>query len=542
MFKRIFSTLLLLSFLSACVRATPTVAPAQTTTPAPEARGASTPEQSAHENWWRDAVFYEIFVRSYYDTNNDGIGDFNGITQKLDYLQELGITAVWLMPIHPSPSYHGYDVTNYYNVNHDYGTMDDFKNLLTEAHKRDIRIIIDLVLNHTSSQHPWFKSANSDPNSPYRDYYVWSETSKGGKWHEGNQGYYFGLFWGGMPDLNYNNPAVTDAILKITDFWLNKVGVDGFRIDAVKHLIEDGDKIENTPATHEWYKGFYTAYKAKNPQVYMVGEVFGAGSSVIKSYTGDQLDQIFNFEMSSGFVNSANGGANSGINSAVKFALQDMPGFNFATFLTNHDQTRAMSVFYGKVDKARLAAFLMLASPGTPFIYYGEEIGMQGQKPDENIRLPMQWNSDANAGFTTTRPWRAPAKGYEQVNVALQSGDSNSLLEHYRRLITLRNSHSALRTGEVILLEPNNSGVYAALCVDDNETILVLVNLTDEAITNYAIILEDAGLAESAYSVETLFGAGQTKGPERIGKAFPEYKPFENLDPYAMYILKLNPK
>ena len=177
MLKRILSILLLLSF-SACVRAAPK--PVSTS----QARGASTPEQSAHENWWRDAVFYEIFVRSYYDTNNDGIGDFNGITQKLDYLQSLGITAIWLMPIHPSPSYHGYDVINYYNVNHEYGTMDDFKNLLNETHERDIRIIIDLVINHTSSQHPWFKAANSGPNSQYHDYYVWSETSKGGNWHE----------------------------------------------------------------------------------------------------------------------------------------------------------------------------------------------------------------------------------------------------------------------------------------------------------------------------------------------------------------------
>ena len=369
--KRILSTLLLLSFLSACVRAAPE--------PAPTPGAESTPEQTVQEDWWRDAVFYEIFVRSYYDTNNDGIGDFNGITQKLDYLQSLGITAIWLMPIHPSPSYHGYDVTNYYNVNHEYGTMDDFKTLLAEAHKRDIRIIIDLILNHTSNQHPWFKAANSDPNSQYSDYYVWSETSRGGNWHEGNQGYYFGLFWEGMPDLNYNNPAVTADMLKVTDFWLNNIGIDGFRVDAAKHLIEDGDKVENTPATHEWYKDFYTEYKAQNPQAYTVGEVFGAGSSVIKSYTGDQLDHIFNFEMSSGFVNSANGGANSGINSAVKFALQDMPDFNFATFLTNHDQTRAMSVFYGNVDKAKLASFLMLTSPGTPFIYYGEEIGMQGQ-------------------------------------------------------------------------------------------------------------------------------------------------------------------
>jgi len=535
MLKRIIFTLLILSFLSACVHATPK--------PVSTPQAESTPTQSTPPvDWWRDAVFYEIFVRSYYDTDNNGIGDFNGITQKLDYLESLGISALWLMPINPSPSYHGYDITNYYNVNHEYGTMDDFKHLLKEAHKRNIHIIIDLVLNHTSSQHPWFKNANSDPNSPYRDYYVWSETSKGGNWHPGNQGYYYGLFWEGMPDLNYNNPTVTADMLKVTEFWLNDIGIDGFRVDAAKHLIEDGDKIENTPATHEWYKGFYTAYKAQNPQAYTVGEVFGAGSSVIKSYTGDQLDHIFNFEMSSGFVNSANGSSNSGIVSAVKFAEQDMPDFNFATFLTNHDQTRAMSVFYGNIDKAKLASFLMLTMPGTPFIYYGEEIGMQGQKPDPDLRLPMQWSADEYAGFSITDPWRTPAKEYAQVNVALQSGDSNSLLEHYRTLIALRKSHSALRTGSVMLLGTNNTGVYSAILKNETETLLVVVNLTDEAISEYALTLKDADLAESAYSMEILFGAGQAVGPERSGEAFPDYKPFEKLNPYAMYVLNIIPK
>ncbi len=527
MLKRILSTLLLFSFLSACVPTAPTVAPAS---------------ETASANWWNKAVFYEIFIRSFYDTDGNGIGDFNGIAQKLDYIQTLGVNAIWLMPIHPSPSYHGYDVTDYYEVNPQYGTMDDFKNLVAEARKRDIRIIIDLVLNHTSSQHPWFKSANSDPNSQYRDYYVWSETSKGGKWHEGNQGYYFGLFWGGMPDLNYNNPQVTADMLKVTDFWLNNVGVDGFRVDAAKHLIEDGDKIENTPATHAWYKSFYTEYKTQNPQAYAVGEVFGAGSSVIKSYTGNQLDQIFSFEMAKGILNSAKGNSNSGITSALTFALQDMPDFNFATFLTNHDQPRTMSVLNGDIDKAKLASFLMLTSPGTPFIYYGEEIGMQGQKPDEDLRLPMQWSAKKYAGFSVTDPWRAPRNDYEQVNVALQSGDPNSLLEHYRRLIALRKSNPALRTGKVSLLDTKNTGVYAAIFKNKTETLLVLANLTDTAITDYSTILNDAGLAESAYNAETLFGTGQAAGLERSGGTFSTYKPFESLNPYAMYVLKINPK
>ncbi len=530
--KRLLSTLLLLFFLSACASPAPTAAPAPSAT--------STPEPApAPADWWHDAVFYEIFVRSFYDTNGDGIGDFNGITAKLDYLQSLGVNAIWLMPIHPSPSYHGYDVLNYYAVNPQYGSMDDFKHLLDEAHKRDMHIIIDLVLNHTSSQHPWFKDANSNPNSPYRDFYVWSDASKGGKWHEGQHGYYYGLFCGCMPDLNYNNPAVTEAMLKVTDFWLNKVGVDGFRVDAAKHLIEDGDKIENTPATHEWYKGFYTAYKAQNPQAYTVGEVFGAGSSMVKSYTGDQLDHIFNFEMASGFVNSANGGAASGIDSAFKFAFMDMPDFNYATFLTNHDQNRAMSVFYGNVDKAKTAAFLMLTSPGTPFIYYGEEIGMQGQKPDEDIRLPMQWSADEFAGFSTVTPWRAPREDYTTVNVAAEDKDPNSLLNHYRTLIALRKEHSSLRGGEVILLETKNPGVYATLRITKDETLLVIANLTKETVTDYALTAEDAGGAGNVTAAKMLFGEGQAQVPG--GGGFSSYKPIEMLNPYGSYIIQLIP-
>lgn len=517
MIKRLLPTLLLLSVLLAC--GSPSAAP----------------------DWWRTAVFYEIFVRSFYDTNGDGIGDFNGVTAKLDYLQELGVNAIWLMPIHPSPSYHGYDVLNYYNVNPEYGSMDDFKNLLAEAHERDIRIIIDLVINHTSSQHPWFKDANSNPDSPYRDFYVWADQPRAGNWHEGQNGYYYGFFWGGMPDLNYTNPEVTEAMRKVNDFWLNEVGVDGFRIDAVKHLIEEDGKLENTPATHAWLKEYYTTYKATNPQAYTIGEVFGAGSSVVKQYTGTELDHIFNFEMSSGIMNSVNGGANSGITSAVKFALMDMPDYNYATFLTNHDQNRVMSVFNGNVDKAKAAAFLMLTSPGTPYIYYGEEIGMQGKKPDEDIRLPMQWSADEFAGFSTVEPWRSPNTDYTQINVEMQTGDGNSLLEHYRTLIRLRNERTTLQTADITLLDAGNSGIFVTLRTDANGSYLVLCNLTDEAITEYALDLNTAELAESIDSVETVFGAGQAHVPERSGESFDPYMPFETLSPYAMYIIEINP-
>ena len=531
MLKRILSTLLLLSFLSSCAETPPTVVPAQTAAPASETESA---------NWWNEAVFYEIFVRSFYDTDGNGIGDFNGIAQKLDYLQELGITAIWLMPIHPSPSYHGYDVTDYYAVNSEYGTMDDFKNLLAEAHKRDMRIIIDLVLNHTSSQHPWFVEANSDSSSKYHDYYVWSETGEGnGGWHQGNQEYYFGLFWEGMPDLNYNNPEVTTDMLKVTDYWLTDIGVDGFRVDAAKHLIEDGGKRENTPATHAWLKGFYTAYKEQNPQAYAIGEVFGAGSSVIKSYTGNQLDHIFNFEMSSGFVNSVKGGANSGITSAFKFVFQDMPDFNYATFLTNHDQNRIMSVFNGDTDKAKAAASLMLTSPGTPFIYYGEEIGMVGIKPDEDIRVPMQWSGSDYAGFSTATPWRAPNADYSTVNVAVENENPDSLLHHYRALIQLRKEHPALLAGDATLIETGNSAVFALLRNSGSESILIVVNLGNKPISDYKLSLEENRLPDGSLTPVSLFGATKVQPLEITNGTFSGYKPLYEITPYQTLIIKL---
>ncbi|MEP6895940.1 MAG: alpha-amylase family glycosyl hydrolase, partial [Chloroflexota bacterium] len=411
--KKLLAFILLTSILIGCARATqPTLPP--TPQPAPTQTAVSAPETDSAQ-WWHAAVFYEIFVRSFNDSNGDGIGDFNGITQKLDYIQSLGINALWLMPIQPSPSYHGYDVLNYYAVNSQYGTMADFKNLLNAAHKRGIKIIIDLVLNHTSSQHPFFVDANSSPTSKYRDWYVWSDKS-GNNWYQGNGGYYFALFCDCMPDLNYRNPEVTQQMFNVTKYWLADIGIDGFRLDAAKHLIEEGNKIENTDSTHEWLKGFYIFYKNVNSNAYTVGEVYGAGAFLATKYT-QQLDHIFNFELASGIINSVSGESNSGVNSAWNFTLKDITNGEYATFLTNHDQNRVVSVLNGKVEKAKLAAVMLLTSPGTPFIYYGEEIGMQGKKPDEDIRLPMQWSADSNAGFTTGTPWRAPDVNYSQVNV-----------------------------------------------------------------------------------------------------------------------------
>jgi len=533
--KKLLAIILLISILVGCAPATqPTLQP--TLEPAATQTAESAPETESAQ-WWHDAVFYEIFVRSFKDSDGNGIGDFNGITQKLDYLQALGINALWLMPINPSPSYHGYDVQNYYAVNSQYGTMADFKNLLQEAHQRDIKIIIDFVLNHTSSQHPFFAEANSGPNSKYRDWYVWSDTS-GDHWHQGNGGYYYGYFCPCMPDLNYRNPVVTDQIFAVTKYWLTDIGIDGFRIDAAKHLIEEGNKLENTDSTHEWFKGFYTFYKSINPDAYTVGEIYGAGAFLATKYT-QQLDHIFNFELASGIINSANGESNTGINSAWNFTLKDISNGDYATFLTNHDQNRVMSVLNGNTEKAKLAAVMLLTAPGTPFIYYGEELGMQGKKPDEDIRLPMQWSAEPNAGFTTGIPWRAPDVNYATVNVATEEQDSNSLLNLYRLLNKLRAEHSALRTGSLSLLNTGNAGVYAILRHNENENILVLVNLKGTPISDYALTLEEKLIPDGDKSPLSLMDATSPTPVTIANGIFTDYKPVAELLPYQAYIFEI---
>jgi alpha-amylase len=522
--------LLLASLLAGCL-------PASNRTDAP----ASLPDASTR--WWDDTVFYEIFVRSFYDSNGDGIGDFNGITEKLDYLNDgdpntttdLGVTGIWLMPIFPSPSYHGYDVTDYYAVNPQYGTMEDFKNLLAEAHKRGIRVIIDMVLNHTSDQHPWFKDAKKDVNSKYRDWYIWSKTNPGYKgpwnesvWHSSTTGFYYGIFTANMPDLNYNNPEVTKEMDKVSAFWLKDVGVDGFRLDAAKHLIEEKTKQENTTSTHEWFMNFRKAYKKANPEAITVGELSGDSPQTMADYTrGDQLDLAFNFKLADAFLNSANRGQAAYTVDALNLSASVMPEGQYASFLTNHDQDRAMSKLYGEVDKAKTAASLLLTSPGVPFIYYGEEIGMVGKKPDENIRRPMQWSDAANAGFSGGKPWRPVDAGYPEVNVAAQTDDPASLLSHYRALIAIRNAHPALRTGSLVFIPTGKTSVYALLRVEGEDKILVLINLDAKPNSDYALDWNKSGITMRA-TLTPLMGTSDSSTVSA--------QPVTELAPFATYI------
>jgi glycosidase len=549
MTKRIFITFLLLSILTACIPSRPAPVPA-TDTPSP----TLAPEPT---KWWSDDVFYEIFVRSFYDSNGDGIGDIDGIIEKLDYLNDgdpntttdLGVTGIWLMPIFPSPSYHGYDVTDYYNINPQYGTLDDFKRLIKEAHKRGIRVTIDMVINHTSDQHPWFRDAKKNVDSPYRNWYIWSATDPGYKgpwgekvWYPTLNGYYYGIFESFMPDLNYSNPEVTAEMTKIFSFWANDVGVDGFRLDAAKHLIEEGSKQANTQSTHQWYQSFYPVYKSMNPNLMTVGEVFGDGISVSSRYvTNHEFDLIFNFQLAAAFIKAAQTGKSTNIATLIKTSDKFIPGSQYAPFLTNHDQNRVMSELKSNTGEAKVAASLLLTSPGTPYIYYGEEIGMMGMKPDENIRRPMQWNADASAGFTTGKPWRPLDTNFQEVNVSAQTNEPNSLLTHYRTLIGLRNAHSALRTGTYYEVQSTNPGVYAALRKDDNETLLIAINLSDQSITDYALSLNEAILEDKAYGAVALVGADQVQGPQAARGVFQNYKPVTELAPYSTLIVKFQP-
>jgi alpha-amylase len=507
--------------------------------------------------WWNDAIFYELFVRSFKDSDGDGIGDFNGVTESLDYLNDgdpttttdLGITALWLMPIMQSPSYHGYDVVDYYAVDDEYGTQQDFLRMVEEAHKRGIRVIVDLVLNHTGLDHPWFKASDSgDPQ--YRDWYIWQKEDPGflgpwsqDVWYPGKDGYYYAVFWSGMPDLNLENPAVTAELYKITEFWLKDMNVDGFRLDAIRHFVEQGRVQENTNQTHAWLQAFHQFYKSLDPSVFTVGEAWTDTASVV-DYIGDEVDLAFEFDLAGAFVRAANGPIASAASNQLEVVLQTYPKGQYGVFLTNHDQDRVMSVLGGDFQKAKLAAVMLLTAPGVPFLYYGEEIGMTGTKPDEDIRRPMQWTSqDPGVGFTTGQPWRLPASDFSTTNVAAQSADPDSLLNLYRQLLHLRNAHPALRTGETLIISPGTQRIYAILRYDENEAFLILINAHPTTLNPelYDLSLE-SGPFKGSLNVTTIYGLQNPAGPAiNAAGGFDSYQPFAEIPPHSATILQLKP-
>lgn len=508
--------------LTACV----TVASGQATTnPAPAAtRPAPATEKytgPAREGWWNDAVFYEVFVRSFADSTKgplagDGIGDLRGLIERLDYLNDgdpktdtdLGVTALWLMPVTQSPSYHGYDTTDYKAVNDKYGTAEDFKQFMAECHKRGIKVVIDLVLNHCSDKHPWFQAAK-DKNDPKHDWFIWEEKRPEWKgpwnqtvWHplspargrgggDANVGaglgpWYYGCFGRNMPDLNYANPAVTAEMRGVVHYWLDDLGVDGFRLDAIRHLIEDGEHQDNTPQTHAWLREFYTDYKKRKPEAFVVGEVWSS-TDVISTYVGDQMDTAFEFQLAAAIMEAVNKGDTNTLAETLQRTWTSFPRNQFATFLTNHDQARVMTEFKGDEGKARLAAGLLMTLPGVPFVYYGEELGMSGPKPDEKIRTPMQWEPGAGAGFTTGKPWQAPNADTTVKNVKAESGEAGSLLNSYRKMIRLRQQTPALRRGDFELIPTGSDHVLAFVRREGVQRVLVVANVGAEATGNYQL-------------------------------------------------------
>lgn len=519
------------------------LAPLATPRPvAPVGLAGELPPGSEGLPWWNDAVFYEVFVRSFYDSDGDGVGDLQGLIQQLDYLNDgdpnttddLGVTGIWLMPIHQSPSYHGYDVTDYYQVDDEYGTNADFLQLMEAAHARGIYVIIDLVLNHTSAQHPWFQ-ASRDPNSDFRDWYLWSDQAGRG-WHRDGSAYYFGIFWDQMPDLNYENPAVTTEMHEVIRFWLEEMQVDGFRLDAIKHLIEEGVELENTPGTLAWFEDFYSYYKSLNPAALTVGEVWSPTEEIVW-YVGDKVDIAFEFQLAEAIVSSAFSGRRSGLAFTQEAVIRTYPAGQFATFLANHDQTRIRSRLMND-GQAKVAASLQLTFPGVPFIYYGEEIGMLGAKPDENIRRPLQWTPEG--GFTTGTPWRGYYEDVAERNIAVQSADPDSLLNHYRALIHLRNRHAALRGGDWLPVASDHRAIHSYLRVTAEEIILVVINLGGSPVSDYTLELASGPFA-AEMPAAWLMGAGDLYAPPvNTAGGFGPYRPTVEIPTYGTQIVQFS--
>ncbi|MBN2618655.1 MAG: hypothetical protein JXR64_10150 [Spirochaetales bacterium] len=440
--------------------------------------------------WAANAVFYQVFVRSFNDGNGDGIGDFTGLKNKIPYLKELGVNALWLMPVNQSPSYHGYDVYDYYNVEMDYGTISDYQALLDEAHKNGIKIIMDLVVNHSSIDHPWFQDAASSVDSPYRDYYVWANDSDrlnkngpfgGQQWHKTKTGYYNGVFWSGMPDLNFRNSKVREEFKKIALFWLD-LGVDGFRLDAALHIDD-----EDSDVSHSWWREFNTYIKAEYPNALLIGENW-ASTNQMASYFED-LDSSFNFSFANNLLQMANGqdvDLLENINYIHSIYTKYNKDFIDSTFLANHDQDRTASVLGNNLAKEKLAATLLFTLPGTPFVYYGEELGMLGKKPDDNIREPMDWYKEAKGDGMTTMSKGGfynsmlYTKANDGISLEEQKGVEDSIFELYKKIIKIRKDYPGFISGDNYEKLNLNDNLYSYTVKSDNNTLLIAHNNKNE--------------------------------------------------------------
>ena len=524
------SLLLAASLLVACSSATP---PA--TLPAgqePESYRSLVIDDELNQ-WWHKAIFYEIWPRSFYDADGDGSGDFKGMTAKLDYLKDLGVNGIWLTPIFEAPSYHGYDFQDFYAVESDYGTMADFEEFVRESHARGIKVILDLVLNHISDKHEWFiKSANKVPG--YEDYFIWrddlpegwgppwsSESRPEAVWHwsETRRAYYYGAFGSTQPDVNLTKQAVVDELNNLAGFWLEK-GVDGFRLDAVRYAVEEGayPGQADTQSTMDYWTLFTQHVKSIKPDAMLVAEAW-TDLKTVGRYRNDGkgLDSAFDFDFGNVVIDILNPKikrtADFGTVSNTRMLqsrenlwtnLQQRkaagPMTYFSPFLTNHDQNRIMHSLENNRVKAKIAASLLMTSPGTLYLYYGEEIGLSQYKigDDQYRRAIMQWSEDASAGFNTTGqfwldqsqwfPWVSDHKGWwagywktlqgKGLSVEAQAADTESLYSHYKRLIHLRKQIPALQLPEEIRYYPvDNKDIWLVENLHGGKSTWVLVNL-----------------------------------------------------------------
>ena len=490
--------------------------------------------------WFKDAVFYQVYIRAFADSNGDGHGDLRGLTQKLDYLQALGVDCLWLMPIFPSPLLDdGYDIADYYGVHPDYGTLDDFKTFLAEAHARGLRVIADLVLNHTSDQHPWFQAARADRQSPFRDYYVWSDTDQKFKdarlifldieksnwtWDATAGQYFWHRFYASQPDLNYDNPAVRAEMLNVARFWLD-LGLDGFRADAVPYLFErEGTNGENLPETHAYLKELRRFVDAHYPKG---GRILLAEANQwpqdVRAYfgDGDEFHMAFHFPVMPRLYMAL---ARADRTPIVDILARTPPipaNCQWCTFLRNHDELtlemvtpeerdsmwrtyapearmrlnlgirrRLAPLLDGDRRKVELLSSILFTLPGAPIIYYGDEIGMGEDlwlDDRDGVRTPMQWDAGPNAGFSTrdVPPERLYAPviaderfGYQRVNVAAQRADPDSLWHTLRRMIAVRKQQRAFGQGACEFLPVENRAALAVVRVFAEETILAIHSLS----------------------------------------------------------------
>lgn len=500
------------------------------------------------QEWKSGAVCYEIFVRSFYDSDGDGIGDLNGLIEKLDYVNQLGARCIWLMPVAESQSYHGYDVTNYYRVEPDYGTNAAFKRLVTQAHRHGIRVLVDLVLNHASSEHPYFREALRNPSSPYRDWFRWSRAHPGirnpwggDNWHRSpvRDEYYYGFFWRGMPDLNYSHPPVREEAKKVARFWLEEMGVDGFRLDAIPFLVEEDGLVQHALGTHAFLRELGAYIRGVAPGAFTIGEVWDSTGAMLPYYP-DQLDAHFAFEVSDAILHAVRTGSAAKLLPAYLRLQRELPADRWSPFLRNHDQTRTLTALGGDVARANLAAILLLTLPGLPFVYYGEEIGMTGDKPDERLRTPMHWARSPGAGFTRGTPWQPLQPDSLVANVEVQEDDPASLLHLYRRLIHLRAENPALGSGDLMPLTAGSNAVVAYLRRAGDRVVLVVANLGTAPLSGVALSSRERALSAGRYAPRSLLG-GPSAAPLRVGLdgQVRGYAPLRSLGPMKSYLFEL---